>query len=175
MSNPTIDDELVAARKKWNDLIAANKEADARVLELRGDLAVLRRSREARPSEIAVMESRLKATEVRAREADEAVANQRAAVESVESRLAYERMEQLIADLRRLAPAMVDVQDKLAAIANEADSAIRTSGESASLRELFGRADETEVAHRIKLMEAALHLARYKKSINQGGNKDESQ
>ena len=167
MSNPKIDDELVAARKKWGDLIAANKEADARVLELRGDLAVLRRSREARPSEVTVMESRLAATQVRAREAAEAVANQRAAVEAVESRLAGERREQLISDFRRLAPSMVDLQDKLAALAQKADSAIRASGESAPLSDLFGGAGESEVGFRFRLMQAALYLVQYRNSIEQ--------
>ena len=161
MSTTCIDDQLATARATLTERIIESKDAHSKVNGVRADLALLRRSRDARPSEIDVMEARLGATQVRTKAADEAVANQRALVESLESRQLYERKQQLISGYHKLAPSIIDLENKLAEIAHDADSLLYASGESAPISDLLDVADADEAAWRYQLLQAALRLWQY--------------
>jgi len=162
MQSTSVDDKLAAAKLRLNELWEARKAAERQIREIRADLCILKRSRETSPVDVSVVESRLAAAEVRANEATELVANQRALVDTLEMRQACERKQQLIADLHKLAPSMIDLQDKLAEVAQEADSLIRGSRENVTYRELFDLGDgygrETEANLRFQLLNAAMRL-----------------
>jgi hypothetical protein len=165
MPEVSVDDQLAAAKLKRNELTAAEKAADERVRETRADLVILRRSRESKPGDIAIIESKLVAAQVRAKEAGERVAAQRVLVEHLEANQACERKQAQLANVSKRRPSLLECQNKLSVAAEEVDAILRASGADITFKELFDVTDEIEAGLRFQLFTAALRLAHYKNPI----------